>query len=69
MSDEGGLVTSAITITRRLELVDGGEPQDSVTIDTTGDPTLVESLGLLEFAKLHFIAPALADVDDEEGDD
>lgn len=46
------IVTSSITITRRY-WPNCADPDsaDTVSIDTQGNPTLVESLGLLEFAK------------------
>lgn len=56
--DEDAIVTSAIVITRRYWPNRGDSDEaDTVTFDTEGDPPLLEVLGLLEMAKMHFIGP------------
>lgn len=63
--DELCMVVTSITITRRyFPDRNQSDHRDTVTVDTEGDPTLVESLGLLEFAKLSILDPG--DDDDDE---
>lgn len=65
-NEELGVTTTSITITRRYYPDrDNSDERDTVTVDTTGEPTLVESFGLLEFAK-HSLANSFDDNDEEE---
>lgn len=68
MSDdeEHGVISTTITITRRYYPDrDNPEHRDVISVDTTGEPTLLESFGLLEFAK-HSLASDFNDDDDPE---
>lgn len=63
--DEQGIVTCSITIVRTFwPSREQEETRDTIRVDTEGNPTLVESLGMLEFAKLSVIDPG-DDEDDE----
>ena len=60
--DETEIVTATITITRTFHPErDNPEHTDTIRVDTTGDPTLLDILGMLEFAKIDIITPAIRD--------
>lgn len=62
--DDDGIVTTSITITRRYWPNDPDpETNDTILVNAEGQPTMVEALGLLEFAKLHWVQPADPDVE------
>ena len=58
-TDADGMVIATITITRCLHDSNNPEHSDTVRVDTTGDPTLLEVLGMLEFAKMDAIDASL----------
>lgn len=71
MDDEQGIVTTKVTIERRYYPDrDRYEDRETITVNTEGDPTLVELLGLIEFARIDASAPmVLADPYDDEDED
>lgn len=67
MSDDDAIVTSSITITRRYwPNREDLEEADTIAFDTEGGPTLIEVLGMLEMAKMHFTAPGFTHDEEEE---
>lgn len=54
--DDPGIVTSSITIVRTFYPGrDNPEHADTIRVDLEGDPSLVDILGMLEFAKMSTI--------------
>ena len=59
---EYGAVLTTITITRRYYPDrDNADERDAINVETTGDPTLMDILGLLEFAKFSIAAGMIRD--------
>ncbi|GGF39000.1 hypothetical protein [Williamsia phyllosphaerae] len=72
MSDENdtqGIETSYITITRTFYPDRDANSGDVIDVETSDGLLMVESLGLLEFAKAHLIAPLIMDPPPESDDE
>jgi hypothetical protein len=60
------VIVSTVTITRRYyPQRDNPDERDVVSVDTSDGLTLLDTLGLLEFAKLSTAADLIADTPDD----
>lgn len=60
--DDGGILTASVTIKRTYYPDEPADEADTIEIHTTGSPTSIEVLGMLEFAKA-YVGPYMRDCD------